>query len=131
MNARSVIGSVLTLALLAGQAFVPLTRAACGMPRGDAPPACSFCAGARAPGALDGASLVADRSCCAAQKPPAERDPATVSASRGHESRAETVAVVAPACVSTAIPIVTGTNLRESPPPLFDSPHRRTTVFLI
>jgi hypothetical protein len=131
MNTRSVIGAVLTLALLAGQALVPLTRAACGMPRGAAPPACSFCAGARASGAPDGASLVADRSCCAAQKPPAERDPATVSASRAHESRAETVAVIAPTCVSTAIPIVTGTNLREAPPPLLDSPHRKTTVLLI
>ncbi len=131
MIARSVIGSVLTLALLAGQTLVPLTRAACGMPRGAAPPVCSFCAGARASGAPDGASLVADRSCCAVQKPPAERDPATVSDSRAHESRAETVAVVAPACAFAATPIVTGTNLREAPPPLVDSPHRKTTVLLI
>ncbi len=131
MIARSVIGSVLTLALLAGQTLVPLARAACGMPRGAAPPACAYCAGAAASGALDGASLVADRSCCAVQKPPAERDPARVSDSRAHESRTGMAAVVAPACGPMSAPIVTGTNLREAPPPLFDAPHRKTIVLLI
>jgi hypothetical protein len=128
MNLRRVIGVVLTLALLLGQTLVPIVRAACAMPRGAAPPACSFCADARVPEGV--ASLGADRSCCAA-KAAAERDPATVTSSRAHESRPETVPFIVAACASVATPLVVGTHSREAPPPLFDSPHRKTIVLLI
>ena len=127
MNVRRVIGVVLTLALLLGQTLVPIVRAACAMPRGAAPPACSFCAG-RVPEGV--ASLGADRACCAV-KAAAERDPATVMSSRIHESRPETVSFIVAACVSVPTPVVVGNHRREAPPPLFDSPHRKTTVLLI
>ncbi|HEV8128497.1 MAG TPA: hypothetical protein VGQ14_02450 [Candidatus Eisenbacteria bacterium] len=128
MNVRRVIGVVLTLALLLGQTLVPIVRAACAMPRGAAPPACSFCAGGRVPEGT--ASLGADRSCCAA-KATADREPATVTSSRANESRPETVSFIVAACAPVATPLVVGNHRREAPPPLFDSPHRKTTVLLI
>jgi hypothetical protein len=126
MNARRAIGVALTLALVLGQTLVPIVRAACAMPRGAAPPACSFCAGSRE----GGASLGADRSCCAA-KAVAERDPATVASSRPHESRLETVTLIASAWIPAAMPFAVSTHFCDTPPPLFDSPHRKTTVLLI
>jgi len=127
MNHRRVIGSILALSLITGSAFVPLARAACAVPRANAP-ACPSCADQPASAA---ASVTMDRSCCAAPASLGERDPATVASVRSGDDHviAATVPVFTPSAwiVSTPprSPRVTPAPPGASPPPL------RTTLLLI
>ncbi|MGE5179549.1 MAG: hypothetical protein ACM3PF_10675 [Bacteroidota bacterium] len=82
MNHRRVIGSILTLALLAGSVFVPLARAACAAP-GPKAASCPSCSAAPLTG---DASLSTDRSCCAAPPSLSDREPATTGSYRSDDA---------------------------------------------
>jgi len=129
---RRLFSLVLAVALLAGQTFVFGGRAACAVPRGGNPPACARCA---APLPSASVSMGADRSCCAAAKAAADREPATIGATGGpknHASRADGAALLpTPMPFISAARLVNVPSTFESPPIFADTPQRRATVFLI
>ncbi|HLQ67873.1 MAG TPA: hypothetical protein VK123_11650 [Candidatus Limnocylindrales bacterium] len=129
---RRLFSLVLAVALLAGQTFVFGGRAACAVPRGANPPACSRCA---APLPSASGSIGADRSCCAAAKAAADREPATIGTTRGTDHRASRADFVAlgpmPVQTASAARLVQTPSTFESPPIFADTPQRRATVFLI
>lgn len=130
MSRRRVIGSILSLAILAGalSSAAPFARADCAPPKAKAE-ACPSCA--PAPGAGT-AAISADRSCCVTTTSLTEREPARIAPVRSHrpgETRILAAAVVVPAArVLIAVsprPSLAVERTGASPPPL------RTTLLLI
>jgi hypothetical protein len=132
MNPRRLIGSLLVLALLAGSTFVPLARAACAIPKANTA-ACPSCA--RGPSST-GASVAADRSCCAAPSTLAERDPATVLPNGGFGDPRTLGTLAAAAILPAAHSSIVVSMRRDSwtvaaHPPGLSPPLLRTTILLI
>lgn len=127
MNHRRVIGSLLTFALLTGQTFVPMARAACAVPKPKAS-ACPVCFGAPS---SEAAAISTDRSCCAAPLSITDREPASLSAERARDPRVLVVAEVLPAArVCIAVPPSHAPPLEPGRPGA-SPPNLRTTILLI
>ena len=128
MHLHRTVVIALTLALFSGQTLVSVHRAACAMPRGANPPSCARCAGHDSSPVL---SFSADRSCCAAAKAAADREPARIAPERSTQTRLPMVAllpVAAPLDKSAASRL---THAFETPPLDPSPPLLRTTILII
>ena len=127
MNPRRLIGSLVVLALLAGSTFVPLARAACALPKANTA-ACPSCASGPS---STGASVAADRSCCAAPSSLAERDPATVAPNGGFVETLAAAAILPAAHGAIVVSMQRDARTVAARAPGFSPPLLRTTILLI
>jgi hypothetical protein len=127
MNHRRLIGSILTLALLAGSVFVPLARAACAMATAKTA-SCSSCTGA--PWSR-GAAVSMDRSCCAAPSSASDREPATLGSDRGDHRSSDSCPLLSPEASGSVRAGIAATPSHPTRLPGSSPPPLRSTVLRI